>query len=206
MSVAPQLRIAIPDDVEGIVELHFAAFSGFFLTSLGKPFLIHLYSSFVSDEKGLCWVAEDNERIIGFVAGTPAPDEFFRTIKRTKLWKFAISALPGLLKNPGFVVKKCFSALAYKGEPIAGLSDAALLSSLAVDPIGLGKGIGRKLVETFCLEVSKEGVFSVYLTTDAEENDSVNRFYEKCGFFLEGSFLRTGNRTMNRWVKTMQDR
>lgn len=206
MIVNPKLRIALPGDVDSIVELHCTAFTDFFLTSLGNSFLSHLYSSFVSDEHGVCIVAEDNNEIIGFVAGTPNPDEFFRTIKRTKLWNFAFSALPGLIKNPGLFVRRCFSALFYKGEPIAGLSDAALLSSLAVDPIVSGSGIGKKLVEAFCLEMANEGSFSAYLATDAAENDSVNRFYEKCGFFLESSFSRSGNRTMNRWVKTLVER
>ncbi|MDC0304887.1 GNAT family N-acetyltransferase [bacterium] len=206
MNVSPKLRVALPVDVDSIVELHRAAFAGFFLTSLGNSFLRHLYSSFVSDEHGVCFVAEDNNKIIGFVAGTSNPREFFRLIKRTKLWDFAFSAFPGLLKNPVLVIKKCFAALFHKGEPIAGLPKAALLSSLAVNPTVSGRGIGGKLVKAFCLEMANGGFFSVYLVTDAAENDSVNRFYEKCGFSLEASFCRSGNRLMNRWVKTLVKR
>lgn len=203
MIVNPKLRMAQPDDVDSIVELHCKSFEGFFLTSLGSSFLSHLYFSFLSDEHGVCIVAEDNNKIIGFVAGTPNPEEFFRTIKQTKLWDFAFSALPGFLKNPVFFVKKCCRALFYSGEPIPGLSNAALLSSLAVNPIVTGSGIGKKLVEIFCSEMSKNNASSVYLITDAEENDAANYFYEKCGFFLEGSFSRSGNRIMNRWVKDL---
>ncbi|MDB4356112.1 GNAT family N-acetyltransferase [Akkermansiaceae bacterium] len=195
--------MAQPDDVDSIVELHCNSFAGFFLTSLGSSFLSHLYSSFVSDEHGVCIVAEDNNKIIGFVAGTPNPEEFFRRIKQTKLWDFAFSALPGFLKHPVLFVKKCFGALFYKGEPISSLSSAALLSSLSVDPIVSGRGIGKKLVKIFCSEMSTNNLSSVYLITDAEENDAVNIFYEKCGFFLEGSFSRSGNRIMNRWVKVL---
>lgn len=200
-----QLRAAMMDDISRICVLHGAAFEGFFLTSLGPAFLRQLYAAFIAEDAGYCFVAEDENEILGFVAGTSDPENFFRTIRKKNLIRFAVAALPGLLKNPLFVARKCFSALTYKGEPVPELRGAALLSSLAVDPSASGKGVGGALVHEFCERMKRAGNASVYLTTDADENDRVNGFYEKCGFQLEDSFVRPGNRIMNRWVKNVKD-
>lgn len=201
---APKLRLAVITDVESISRLHTEAFDGFFLTMLGPRFLRHLYSAFIAENNGCCLVAEDESgKVVGFVAGTSAPEKFFSEIRKKNLMKFAFAATPGLLKNPLFVVRKCIVALTYKGEPVSELAGAALLSSLAVHPSTAGQGVGADLVNEFCKQVKVAGNSSVYLTTDADENDRVNRFYERCGFGLRDSFTRPGNRIMNRWVKSL---
>ena len=42
----------------------------------------------------------------------------------------------------------------------------------------------------------QEKYYSIYLTTDKENNHKVNSFYQKQGFFLEKTFL-SDQRTMN---------
>jgi len=111
----------------------------------------------------------------------------------------------GLLRISVFVARKCLGALFYRGEQPAGLANAALLSSLAVDPACSGKGAGQALVKAFADEAATRGCACVYLTTDQAENDRVNRFYEKCGFRLRDSFPRPGQRMMNRWVLVVKD-
>jgi len=130
-------RASIPQ----IVALHIAAFPGFFLTSLGPRFLRLLYAGFANEPKGICIAAEEKGVIIGFAAGTTAPDVFFGRLLRRQGWRFAIAAIPGLLRNPGFVARKCFGALFYRGEQPTGLANAALLSSLAVSPAYEGKAL-----------------------------------------------------------------
>lgn len=195
------LRQATIVDIDQISGIHIDAFPGFFLTSLGPPFLNRLYRSFITEKGGCCIVAEDEGQIVGFTAGTSVPELFFPKLRKKKLSRFAWAALPGLLKNPFFVIRKCFSALFYKGEPIPELKEAALLSSLAVHPSYSGCGIGGLLVEAFIKKMASVGAASVFLTTDAIENEQVNCFYEKCGFQLKDRFFRPGKRVMNRWVK-----
>ena len=190
-------------DVEAMIRLHKAAFPGFFLTSLGSPFLRLLYGGFVNTDSGICVVAENGEGLIGFAAGTTDPDSFFRTLLRKKGASFALAVIPGLLHNPVFVVRKCVGALFYRGEKPKGIPRAGLLSSLAVSPDASGKGVGQNLVKTFCNELSRRGVEAVYLTTDASDNDPVNRFYAKCGFHLVDAFERPGNRRMNKWARML---
>jgi GNAT superfamily N-acetyltransferase len=125
---------------------------------------------------------------------------FFGRLLRRQGWRFALAAIPGLLRNPGFVARKCLGAVFYRGEQPAGLTNAALLSSLAVSPACGGQGIGQQLVHAFAEEARRQGCSAIYLTTDETDNDRVNRFYEKCGFVLRDTFKRPGKRVMNRWV------
>jgi GNAT superfamily N-acetyltransferase len=179
------------------------SFPGFFLTSLGPRFLLLLYAGFASEPKGICIAAEDGVTV-GFAAGTTAPDVFFGRLLRRQGWRFAIAAIPGLLRDPGFVARKCLGALFYRGEKPTGLKNAALLSSLAVAPTCGGRGIGQQLVQAFAEEARRQGCSAIYLTTDEADNERVNRFYAKCGFVLRDSFKRPGRRVMNRWVMDLE--
>lgn len=186
--------------LEALVGLHLAAFPGFFLTQLGKPFLRLLYAGFIDHPAGVFIVGEEDQEIVGFAAGTTQPDLFFKQLLRRNGLRFALAAIPGLLRNPLFVARKCFGALFYRGESLPDLKNAALLSSLAVAPEHSGKGIGKTLVQAFAEEAWARGCSAIYLTTDAAKNAQVNRFYEKCGFKLRDTLKRQGNRMMNRWV------
>ncbi|MHB0959436.1 MAG: GNAT family N-acetyltransferase [Pirellulaceae bacterium] len=180
--------------------VHVVAFPGFFLTSLGQPFLRLLYAGFMEQADGICLIAEENGAVVGFAMGTTDPGSFFRRLLRRRGLSFAWAVVPPLLRNPLLVVRKCAGAVLYRGEKPKGIPSAALLSSLAVTPAFAGRGIGQALVQRFAAEARKQGCQSVYLTTDGVNNEHVNRFYAKCGFELLDSFERPRERLMNRWV------
>lgn len=200
----PWIRVMKHGDLCHLCSLHMESFPGFFLTSLGPGFLRLLYAGFAREPNGICIVAEDKGVIVGFAAGTTVPDVFFGRLLRRQGWQFALAAIPGLLRNPAFVARKCLGALFYRGEEPTGLANAALLSSLAVTPACGGRGIGQRLVHSFAQEARKAGCSAIYLTTDEAHNDRVNCFYAKCGFVLRDTFKRPGNRIMNRWVMEMR--
>ncbi len=183
-----------------LAHLHVCAFPGFFLTTLGMPFLRRLYAGFIKQPQGICLVSKEADIITGFAVGTMEPAGFFRGLLRGQALGFAMASIPGLLRNPVFVTRKCLGALFYRGETPGGIQDAALLSSLAVSPATQSKGVGQALVHAFAEEVRRRGGKAIYLTTDESENEKANRFYAKCGFELLDTFKRPGNRVMNRWV------
>lgn len=188
-------------DLNKVVDLHIATFEGLFLSSLGKRFLVNLYDSFMQDESSICFVAEENAIVKGFVVGNQKPAHFFKKLLLKKNYIFLFHALAAFIRNPIHVARKFLYALQYRGERPNGFNQPALISSLGVNPTEKGKGIGGKLINAFCQKAFEKGADVVYLTTDKFQNDTVNAFYEKNGFSLESTIEKTNHRKMNRYIK-----
>ena len=60
--------------------------------------------------------------------------------------------------------------------------------SICVLPEIQGTGAGKKLVQTFLDKAVQRGCKRVFLTTDQDDNDSVNQFYIKLGFTIERQY------------------
>ena len=56
----------IPD----VIKVHLESFEGFFLSFLGPAFLRELYTSLIMDPFGNCLVAQNEDAVLGFAAGT----------------------------------------------------------------------------------------------------------------------------------------
>ena len=78
----PLIRATTNGDLGQLCSIHRASFPNFFLTSLGPRFLRLLYAGFAREPDGICIAAEENGVIIGFAAGTTAPDVFFGRLLR----------------------------------------------------------------------------------------------------------------------------
>lgn len=187
-------------DLSSIVDIHLDAFRGFFLTSMGRRFLTRLYAGFASFPGGILYVVKVNGEIRGFVAGTSVPNNFFKHLLVRQWYGFLLDSLPGFFRNPFLVFAKCGSAVFYRGEAPKSIPNAALLSSIAVSPLVSGMGLGQKLVSAFLDQAKASGCDFVYLTTDSHNNESVNLFYQKCGFKLLDKIHRSPERIMNRWI------
>lgn len=196
------IRSATERDIDSVVFLHIKAFEGFFLTSLGKSFLRKLYQAFLFEESGIFRVITDDDgNIIGFAAGTTAPDLFFSSLRKKKWLSFLVSSIPGILNQPIKVIRKLYHALFYKGDKPAELLSSALLSSIAVLPGMTGKSLGKELLLDFERQVISMNVSSLYLTTDKFGNDSVVAFYTKYGYQIESEFTQPNGRKMLRLIK-----
>lgn len=196
------LRPMTKEDTADVVAIHVAAFPQFFLTFLGPRFLRELYGAIVSDSSGIAWVAEEEGRVVGFVAGTDAPSRFYRRLIERRVLRFAMAAAIPFLRRPSILPR----LLRAFGKP-AGSREApgrrAELMSLAVAPSGQGSGAGALLVERFAEEARRRGVETIYLTTDAVSNERVNRFYERRGFARVRQFTTAEGRRMNEYQKRL---
>jgi len=196
------IRDATENDLPQIVAVHQRAFDGFFLTKLGPDFLHQLYDAFAFRRGGVLRVlCSEDGRVVGFAGGAVDPDSFFQGLKKEKGFVFLIRSIPGLLKNPILVLKKLWYAVFYKGEVPSILSQAALLSSIGVEPEMVGKSLGKKLLADFEEVVHSRGARSLYLTTDKLGNDNVVAFYIKSGYKIESEFVQADGRNMLRLIK-----
>lgn len=198
-----KIRPARREDLDSIIDVHLRAFQGFFLTMLGDRFLSELYQGFLTIRDGRLLVADVDGRIVGFVAGTFAPDKFFRTLLSTRWFGFGWAAVGAVLRRPHAVIPRLLSAVWYRGEPPSRLTAAGLLSSIAVDPRLSGLGIGTLLITAYCEEALKQGLAFVYLMTDRDRNEPTNLFYQRHGFEVESQVERRNGRVMIRYVRAL---
>ncbi|MBN1173939.1 MAG: GNAT family N-acetyltransferase [Micromonosporaceae bacterium] len=183
-------------EVRQVARLHEQAFPGFFLSALGEPFLVQLYRGFLKDSSAVTVVARDREgRILGAVVGTTAPAGFFKRLLQRQCLGFILASLQAVARNPA-AVTRLLRAVTYRGVA-PGSSGGALLSSICVVPSARGTGLGRRLLRQWTSEVARRGVSTAFLTTDANGNATVNRFYQAQGWVLSETFRTREGRSMN---------
>lgn len=196
--VRPMLR----GDVKDVVEIHRAGFAGFFLTSLGRPFLRTYYSSVVRDADSIALVCERQGTITGFVVGSANPRGFYRRMLRRRWPAFACAAVPGVLRRPSAAVR-VVRALRHPSRQEEGAHVAGLYS-IVVDPHSQGVGMGAQLIDAFCAAAAQRGMTDVRLETDAEDNDFVRHFYERAGFVITAECVTPESRTMVTYGKRLE--
>lgn len=185
--------------IDTVVGIHLRAFPNFFLSFLGKRFLCEFYKSFIEDSQGMGFVAQgDAGEILGVVVGPLNPNGYFKRLLKRRWWAFCVASVGAVIRKPA-TISRLYRALFYRGDAPAG-SERALLSSIAVAPEFQGNGIGRLLVSRWVKEASLRGAKGCYLTTDAENNESVNSFYINLGWKVESSYKTHEGRLMNRFV------
>jgi ribosomal protein S18 acetylase RimI-like enzyme len=136
--------------------------------------------------------------ILGFVAGTDEPSGFYRRLLQQRWWRFGLTAIKPLLRQPA-ILPRLTRAFSMPKE--ASLPDkSGMLMSIAVMPNAHGSGVGQALVREFLTEAKRRGLERVNLTTDQENNDRTNRFYQKMGFSCIRSYITPEGRKMNEYL------
>ena len=192
-------------DVRPLARLHGAAFPGFFLSSLGEPFLVQFYRGFLTDESAVTVVARaEDGTVLGAVVGTTEPAGFFGRLVRSRWPGFALASCRAVLRNPK-ALPRLLRAARYRGGDDAD-SGGALLSSICVDPAAQGAGVGRRLIEAWMDAVADRGVDTAFLATDADDNAAVDHFYREHRWTPSGSYRTPEGRSMNRYTTRLVSR
>ncbi len=183
--------------IEDVTRLHMDSFPGFFMTELGPRFLKEFYRSFLHDSQGIGFVALDTSthKTIGVVVGALNPVGYYRHLFWKRWYAFFLSSTAALLKNPR-IAKRLIRAVRYRGDGLR-YPAYALLNSIAVIPQHQSQGVGKALVLRWLHAVEAAGTRGAYLTTDADANDTVNRFYRNLGWQLDGTYTTPEGRNMN---------
>jgi ribosomal protein S18 acetylase RimI-like enzyme len=190
------------DHIPQVVAVHMASFMGFFLTFLGERFLKIYYSSIIKDHDGVALVYLDAGKVVGFVVGLINPSEVYSRLLKTNWYRFGIASLPAVLKKP----QSLFRILRGSAKPNQTPKgrEYAELASIAVLPGKQNRGIGKALQERFVYELSMRKVKFLYLLTDAQNNDQVNKLYLNYGFVLRNTFETAEGRLMNEYWCNIQ--
>ena len=88
-------------DVPVLARIHREAFPGFFLSTLGAPFLVQFYRGFLQDDTAVAVVARDKHGMpLGAVVGTTEPSGFFGRLIKHRWPGVAMASARAVLRNP----------------------------------------------------------------------------------------------------------
>lgn len=192
-------------DIQRVVAVHISSFPGFFLSFLGPRFLSLFYSGICSASEGIAFVYLNEAGFpAGFVAGTANPGGFYSRLLKRDWLKFALASIVPVLRKPA-VIGRVLRAVSHPSDNPIG-DEAAGLFSIGVLPELQGTGAGKKLVQAFLLEARQRGCERVFLTTDRDNNDAINSFYEKLGFEIDRQYVTPEGRRMNEyWIRLAEE-
>ncbi len=192
------VRKLYPNDAKAIALLHHQSFKGFFLTSLGINFLEVFYRSVLLHRQGLGFGVFKESELVGFSLGAQQNTGFYTSVIKQHWLSLIWSALPKLL-NP-LKVKRLLSS--FRSPQDSTFTNVPVLLSICVSKNHESKGFGGQLLQIFESDLLKLGHKSLLLSTDADNNVSVNKFYQHNNYTFVKSYFQ-GKREMNLYYKQL---
>jgi GNAT superfamily N-acetyltransferase len=196
------VRPALDADLDAVVAIHLSSFPGFFLTQLGAGFLGQMYAGFLADRGSIFQVAVVDGQIVGFVTGSADPGGQDWRVALRRAPRLLLHALPAIAAHPVRIPLRLAEKLLGRDRSPE-RPDGALLRSVAVAPAHRGTPVAAALVVAFERCAREAGARQVFLTTDAEGNERVNRFYLRSGYAVHARFVQHGTRPMNLYLKAL---
>ena len=194
------IREVNKSDLSQISKVHIESFPNFFLSKLGCDFVKQYYNLILNYDKHVFLCYAQNNEIIGFVSGFNNPKAFYKYLSEKKA-NFLYPLLVSVCRNPFVIVTiaKAFKRIKNEAQIDNNNDFTNELSSLAVNPIIQNKGVGKKLVDAYITVLKDSKIKAIQLTTDAENNDKVNSFYERLNFKKTKTIIRNDSRLMNEY-------
>lgn len=186
--------------IDSVVAIHMASFPDYFSTSLGGRYIQVVYEEILKWPEHVAFVVLDRSsgEVVGFINGFTRQTRFYSHMARKRWLNVAVACMGAVLSRPTIVLR-LFRALRYPQKSREASAEALLLS-VAVLPASSGYGVGRALVEAFLQEMKERDVPAVCLTTDRENNERTNRFYQKLGFSIARTFTTAEGRAINEYL------
>ena len=190
-------------DSNQIAKIHLKSFPNFFLTTLGQSFLKTYYRSCAKSKEAIsiCAIHQDDKKLLGFAVGCFNSAGFNKRLIFSNLLEYSYQAILLLLTKPIALIR-LYKNLA-KNNDKDDKGNYAELLSIGVSPNQNGFGIGQSLLVKFENQVREKGINTITLTTDADSNDSVLRFYKKSGYTVYYDFETFPNRKMLKLIKEL---
>ncbi|RRJ89569.1 N-acetyltransferase [Paenimyroides tangerinum] len=189
-----KVRLAKESDLKVVVDIHLKRFNDFFLTSLGKFFLIQFYKGFLK-EPGILLIIEDNFKVVGFAAGSFSNNGFFKKLLVNNLIGFAKAGIIVALSNPSALIRIGSNANKASRE------DLEFSELLSICTLPNKKGYGKILLKAFENYVFSKSKLPISLTTDFCNNEKTVTFYKDCGYSIYKVFDSYKDRKMYRFLK-----
>lgn len=195
-----EFRKARFSEAKVIAKIHTRTFINSFLTSLGHSFLKTYYEACIKSKETICLCAiENNNDIVGFCFGTLSSKRFSKRLILNNFFPFVIQFTRIFFSKPAAIIR-LFKNLD-KGNDTEDDGIYAELVSIGVLKENKGLGIGKNILSEFEKNVRSKNVNKICLTTDAENNNYVLKFYKSMGYEIFYEFITYPNRKMYKLFK-----
>ena len=187
-------------DIPDIVNIHIKAFPDFFLTTLGKGFLMLYYSSVLKSPDGILLIGQANDETIGFCAGTLLSIGFNKRLIKDNIGGYVGQGIKLLFTHP-LRIWHLFKNMTKENADVGDNGEYAELLSIGVNPTKQGGGVGRKMLLALEYVVKERGGEKLSLTTDYDNNEKAIGFYHSLGYNEWYDFVTFPKRKMYRMIK-----
>jgi ribosomal protein S18 acetylase RimI-like enzyme len=175
-----KVRAASSEEVALVADLHAERITEGFLAMLGPRFLRRLYRRVQRSRDAFLFVAVEDGRVVGFLAGADDLRRLYRSfVARDGIVAGAVAA-PRLARS----LPRALETLRYPSSETDGLPAAEILS-MAVDPATVGRGVGRALVDEGLAHYRRRGIDRAKVVIAAGNAASLH-LYERAGFAHHG--------------------
>ena len=193
-------RILKISDAKEVAIIHEKAFEGFFLTTLGRPFLETYYKSCIKYINALAICAVDEKgSILGFIVGSLNSKGFHKRLILNNIYSYAIQLIIISFTKPKSLLR-LYRNLNKEASP-EDCGDYAEVLSIGVLVEKKGLGIGKGLLFEFEKIINTENIKRVSLTTDLNSNEGVLKFYKSMGYGVYYEFTTYPDRQMFKLIK-----
>jgi len=190
------------DHASSLAEAHFICFPGYFLTSLGRPYVRLFYRAMATSSLGLAVIAEGKDgRVLSFAAGATKSDDFRRFFFRHYFLQSAWALVRGFLTDrdvrryvltQGYRVTDALKLAVKRNrqrpaasketvDPAIASLKAFSLMSLGTLPECRGSRLASEIITAFELAVLARGGNAVKVST-SKDNARAIGFYVKSGY------------------------
>jgi ribosomal protein S18 acetylase RimI-like enzyme len=197
MTAGLRVRKAMESDIDQIISVHREAFSGFYLDKMGPAFLRVYYECALANAGVISFVAVQGLGVVvGFVVGFKSPKSFYTEFKAVKS-RLLFPIILAMFRRPSLLIPSLANIFKVNKDSI-NENDETYTELVSIGVTGHGKGIGSQLLREFINVAWVSNVNEIRLTTNRDDNDSVNQFYLKHGFHKMGIEYRN-KRALNKY-------
>ena len=181
-----------PSLIAPMARLHEASLR-ILLSQMGYPFVLRYFQLAVKDPDVIGFYAmSDENELVGYVVGTPHPDELNSRLTRPLSW-FAMQCLRLLFTHPLVLWQAVVSSLTLSKQ-VAADADAIEVVYMSVDPKMRGQGLGRALMQALH-DASRAAGYKRVMGSQELDNDVSIGLLTSMGYkalynFREGRYER----------------
>ncbi len=180
------IRLAKPEEAPRVAQIHYNEINQGFLRQIGLKFLSLLYLAMIKSSSAFVVVAEENNKIYGFIGGCTNVSSFYKEFLRNYFWRIFLILFTKIFSFN--VLGKIVEDMLYPTRKEERILPQAELLVIAVKKESQGRGLAVLMFDLFLAEMRKKQIRNFKVIVGEQLKPAV-KFYEKVGFKLHSNII-----------------